>query len=223
MSSLPPKPSATAEAPRDRDLVRLYWPVELRPAFDALFAIDEAMAGVVERSTQPALAAIKLAWWRERLEELDRGTAPAEPRLQAAATELLPRGIAGSELAELEEGWAALLDEQPDVERVAAGGARLFELAARLLAGAHPLIGAAGRLYGHENVARRGLMARHRPIDELDQLSTQRFPKVLRPLTALAALAARDAKRPPPFEPEGTPGRALALIRHRLTGRLPRP
>jgi hypothetical protein len=34
-------------------------------------------------------------------------------------------------------------------------------------------------------------------------------------------LAARDLRRGgPPFEPEATPGRAAALIRHRLFGRL---
>ena len=36
------------------------------------------MADVVARSTEPALGAIKLAWWRERLEELDDGKVPAE-------------------------------------------------------------------------------------------------------------------------------------------------
>ena len=51
------------------------------------------MGDVVARSTEPALGAIKLAWWRERLEELDHGKVPAEPRLQAAAAELLPREI----------------------------------------------------------------------------------------------------------------------------------
>jgi hypothetical protein len=55
---------------------------------------------------------------------------------------------------------------------------------------------------------------------ELQQLSTHRFPKRLRPLTGLAALAARDARRSPPFEPEATPGRSWALIRHRLTGKI---
>jgi 15-cis-phytoene synthase len=74
---------------RDRDLVRLYWPVELRPAFDALFAIDEAMGDVVAKATEPTLGAIKLAWWRERLEQLDEAKVPAEPRLRAAADELL--------------------------------------------------------------------------------------------------------------------------------------
>jgi len=91
------------------------------------------MADVVMRATQPALAAIKLAWWRERLEELDHGKVPAEPRLRAAVSELRPRGITGAELARLEEGWAALLAEQPDSDRALERGARLFALAGRLL------------------------------------------------------------------------------------------
>ena len=32
---------------RDRDLVRLYWPVDLRPTFDALFDLEDAFADVV--------------------------------------------------------------------------------------------------------------------------------------------------------------------------------
>lgn len=181
------------------------------------------MADVVAHSTQPALAAIKLVWWRDRLEELDEGKVPAEPRLQAAARELLPRGLKGVDLAALEAGWATLVAEEPDVENLATAGATLFGLGARLLGSSHPLIEPLGRLYAYEHVARRGLMTMHWPMDELHQLATHSFPKRLRPLTALAALAARDAKRPPPFEPQATPGRAAALIIHRLSGRLPRP
>src|SRR5215211_4208004 len=107
------RPSLIAEL-TDRALVRLYWPFELRSAFDALFAIDDAMGDVVAKATEPALAAIKLAWWRERLQELDTGKVPAEPRLQAAADELLTRDVAGSELAKLEEGWAELLTQHPN-------------------------------------------------------------------------------------------------------------
>jgi hypothetical protein len=143
--------------------------------------------------------------------------------LQAAARELLPRGLKGVELAVLEGGWSTLVAEMPDVEDIATAGARLFGLGARLLGPAHPLIEPLGRLYAYENVSRRGLMTIHWPMDELYQLSTHSFPKRLRPLTAFAALAARDAKRPTPFEPEATPGRAAALIVHRLTGRLPKP
>ena len=205
---------------RDRDLVRLYWPVELRPAFDALFAIDDALGDVVAKATEPALAAIKLAWWRERLQGLDAGEVPAEPRLQAAAEELLPRGISGAALAELEDGWVTLLESEPDIERVASRGARLFAMAASLLGTADPMIEAAGRVYAQESVGRRGLMAGHCPMDDLNQLVRHSFVRRLRPLTGLAALATRDTRRGQRFEPEATPGRAWTLLRHRLTGRI---
>ena len=87
----------------DRALVRLYWPVELRPAFDALFAIDDVMAEIVASSTQPALGAIRLAWWREALDRLDHHPPPPEPRLQAVAAHLLSRGVTGAALATIEE------------------------------------------------------------------------------------------------------------------------
>ena len=200
---------------RDRDLVRLYWPVEIRPAFDPLFAIDDAMGEVVARGTEPALAAIKLAWWRERLEELDRGQVPAEPRLQAAAGDLLPRGVSGGELARLEDGWAALLEADLVLERVAKRGAMLFAMASQLLGAGDPLVETAGRLYGLQTGIRTSTADQ-----ELRQLAGHRFERRLRPLTALAALAARDARRAPDIEPQGTPGRALTLLRHRLTGRI---
>jgi phytoene synthase len=198
---------------RDRDLVRLYWPVELRPAFDALFGIDDAMGEVVARSTEPALGAIKLAWWRDRLQELDGGKVPAEPRLQAAASELLTRGITGADLAELETGWAELFAERPDPERALQRGATLFALAARLLGADSAALPSAGRLYA------AGSWRRRSPISPETFVVTKlpRFSRRLRPLTALAALARRDLVR---SEPEATPRRAWTLLRHRLTGRI---
>ena len=203
---------------RDRDLVRLYWPVDLRPAFDALFGIDGAMAEVVASSTQPALGAIRLAWWREALERLDTMPPPPEPYLQMAAAELLPRGVTGAELAGLEDGWATLLDEQPDVEWIGTRGARLFAMAARLLGDGDPLLDAAGRLYAYGEASRNGWAPHFWPMEEMHMLCRHRFARRLRPLTALARLAARDVKQAPRLEPEATPGRAAALLSHRLFG-----
>jgi phytoene synthase len=203
---------------RDRDLVRLHWPVELRPAFEALFGIDDAMAEVVESSSQPALGAIRLAWWREALERLDHGSPPPEPRLKAAAAELLTRGAQGAELAGLEDGWATILDEQPDAHRIAGRGARLFAIAAKLLKGGDPMLEAAGKLFGLGQAVRSGLAVGTFASVELDRLAGYRFPRRLRPLTALARIAARDVKRAPGIEPEATPGRAAALLSHRLFG-----
>lgn len=167
------------------------------------------MAEVVMNATQPALAAVKLAWWAEALERLDGAGPPAEPRLQAAAAELLPRGLRGSELARLEAGWRALLDEHPDEVAVAERGAVLFGLAARLLEAGHPDLEEAGHRFALRDAARRKLLT------EADGSSPAfRSPRALRPLTALAALAER-----PLNESEATPGRAWTLLRHRITGR----
>lgn len=203
----------------DRHLVRLHWPVELRPAFDALFAIDDALAEVVTSSTQPALGAIRLAWWREALERLDTSPPPPEPRLQAAAAELLPRGVTGAMLAELEAGWAALLEEVPDMKAAGERGTRLFELGARLLGVEFKdeTLGVAGRMFAGADVGRRGI------VDIVPAIPGSGGPRIernARPLTALAVLAARDIRHGgPPFEPEATPGRAVALLAHRLFGK----
>lgn len=193
--------------------------MELRPAFDALFGLDDALEDVVARASQPTLGAIKLAWWNERLAELGAGMAPAEPRLRAVAAELLPRGVTGAALARLTDGWTTLFEEAPDIERAGEGGARLFAIGAGLLGGSDPLLETAGRLYRQEQVAQRQLAPVQWPMDELHQLAGHRFPRALRPLTALAALAARDARRAGD-EAEATPGRSWALIRHRITGRI---
>lgn len=202
----------------DRDLVRLYWPVELRPAFDALFGVDDALSDVVATSTQPALGAIRLAWWREALERLDTNAPPPEPKLQAVASELMPKGVSGKELAALEDGFATLLDEDPDMDRIARRGATLFQIAAKLLGGSDDRLEAAGRLYAVGQAARKGLIEPRFSTEVLQQLAGCRFPKALRPLTALARLAARDLRHVPAIETEATPGRAAALLSHRLSG-----
>ena len=51
-----------------------------------MFDIDDAMWDVVARATQPSLAAVKLAWWRERLEDLDEGKVPVEPEGEAGTS-----------------------------------------------------------------------------------------------------------------------------------------
>ena len=176
------------------------------------------MAEVVASSTQPALGAIRLAWWREALERLDHTPPPAEPRLLAVAEHLVPRGVTGASLAALEDGYASLLDEEPDRDRIGAGGAALFAIGAKLLGANDEHLSTAGRLHAFARAARRGLAAF--PDDLGADVFGHRFAKSLRPLTAFARLAARDVKRAPKLEPEATPARALALLAHRLTGRI---
>jgi len=189
----------------DRELALLHTPARVRPGMRALFAIDAAMEDVVARSTEPTLGRIKLAWWRERLEALDDNPPPAEPRLQAVAEHLLRAGISGAEVAELEAGWATLLDPEPDAALVAGRGAVLFELGGRVLGTSDPKLAEAGAYYA---VATAGFPEAK---DRLESLRHYRLPRSLRPLTMLARAAAHA----------GNPGRrALAMLAHRWTGRI---
>lgn len=188
------------------------------------------MGDVVRTSSQPMLGAIRLAWWRERLEELGAGAVPAEPRLQAAARELLPRGIAGAELAAQGQGWLGMFDEFPwswaSARAIAGRGAILFRLAAELLGPAGERVERAGALWALVDAARHCSDAASRALlaDEararLPEIGSARFAAAARPLTMLAAIAVRDLKLGEPFEAESSPRRVAAMLRHRLTGRL---
>lgn len=220
MSSQPRKPSAIADQAigADRELALLHVPGDLREAFAALFAIDSAMGDVVARSTEPALGRIKLAWWREQLQALDEAPPPAEPRLRAAAGQLLPLGISGAALAKLETGWSTLLDPEVDSALVAERGAALFRIGGQLLGSDDDKLSEAGALYALSSVGRRGVPELFEPARErLERVSGHRFERSVRPLTMLARAAARDLGR---NEPEGSRGRTLAMLAHRWSGRI---
>lgn len=220
MSSPRRRVSATAEQPlgADRELALLHVPSRVREPFAALFALDSAMGDVVARTTEPALGRIKLAWWREQLQALDEAPPPAEPRLIAVAANLLPLGVLGADVAELEAGWATLLDSEVDAGLVAGRGEALFEIGAALLGSEDARLADAGALYALASVGRRGMPQLFEPArDRLARLAGHRFGRRLRPLTMLARAAARDLTRD---EPEGSARRAAAMIAHRWSGRI---
>ena len=149
-------------------------------------------------TTEPLLGEIRLAWWRDRLCELDTQPAPAQPLLQALQARVLPR-LSGAELATLEDGWLARLGGN-----AGEGTAQLFGLAARLLGGDPDEGTYLGQLLA---VAER---------------SPNRTSVLLRPLRALVELAARDAAhagagRPP--EPRGTLSRQALMFKVVALGR----
>ena len=167
-------------------------------------------------ASQPALGAIKLAWWREALDKLDGAPPPPEPRLRAAAFELLPRGLTGRRLAELEDGWLSVIDGTDDPARIEEHGRIMFGLASDLLGRTGPVLASAGAGWALVEVARRTGEPRYLR----SPMRPAHVAKPLRPLTMLSALAARDQSRPWPPEPEATPQRAWTILRHRLTGKL---
>ncbi len=108
-------------------------------------------------SSQPALGAIRLAWWREALERLDTGPAAARTAAAGGGRRAAAARSPGTELAGLEDGWATLLDEEPDIERVGRTrrkAVRHWRPAAWRVRSSWLIV--AGRLYAYRSVFRRG-------------------------------------------------------------------
>jgi 15-cis-phytoene synthase len=210
----------------DRILALSYVPARNRGAVEALWRLDAALGSVLAGGREPMLSRIKLVWWRDALEALDRAPAPGEPVLQALARDVLPRGVAGAEMAAMEAAWSPLLDPDPlgpaELERYAAGrGGRLFRLSARLLGQDGAPIEQAGRAWALADLARHSNAAdADAALAILRAIAPPpRLPGPLRPLGMLAALARRDAQPDRQrWEPQGSPRRMGRMLRHRLTG-----
>jgi len=177
---------------------------------------------VVATTSDPRLGAIRMAWWRERLEDLDKGVLPVgEPRLQAIQRQLIARSVSGLELSKLEDAWLPLLDAFPWGEQAAEGlrlrGRTLFGIGGRLLGGKPGDAQAAGALWSlvdgathcSDGDSREYLC--HAAREALKDVP-KRMPGELRPLTVLAALSAYDLR------PGGRLGRVGAAMAHRLRG-----
>jgi phytoene synthase len=176
---------------------------------------------VVSSTTEPALGAIRLAWWRERLEEVDEGVVPAEPRLSDIARQLLGRGITGEELSKLEDAWLPLLQPFPWGEEVTEGlklrGRILFGVGARLLGGDLASAEAAGELWSLIDAAQHCSdgQSRKKLLDAARVVRVGKVPGKLRPLTILAATAVANVRNP-----SSGVARGMAAVHHRLTGRI---
>lgn len=197
-------------------------PARVRAALATLWTLDLALADVVATSTDARLGAIRLAWWRERLEELDTGTAPpGEPRLSAIARQLLSRGVTGAELSRLEDAWLPLLEPFPWGEAQAEGlklrGRILFGIGARLLGGRWEDAAGAGALWSLIDGARHCSDAHSRAflLSRVEGIELPaKVPRRIRSLTVLAAIAASDV-----LDPASGVARGMAAVRHRVTGR----
>lgn len=166
-----------------------------------------------------------MAWWRERLENLDTKGEPAgEPRLRAVRRQLVERGITGLQLSKLEDAWLPLLEPFPWSDSAAEGfrlrGRILFGAGARLLGGDPAEAEPAGALWSLVDGATHCSDADSRHLlcaaarSQLAQVP-ERLSAKIRPLTILAALAAYDLR------PGGRLGRVGVAMAHRMRGTIP--
>ncbi|MFL6844825.1 MAG: squalene/phytoene synthase family protein [Allosphingosinicella sp.] len=215
-----------AQLDPDRILALAYVPARHRAAVGALWRLDAALGDALAAGREPMIARIKLAWWREALERLDREPAPAEPVLRDLAEHVLPH-LSGESLARMEEGWAVLpsteaLGAEDLAAYASARGGRLFALTARLLGGTQPGLEEAGEAWALVELARHCTTSEDSDVAlaaARERGIPARWPASLRPLGMLTALAARDSDPArPPWERRGSPARMWRMLRHRITG-----
>jgi phytoene synthase len=189
--------------------------------------LDLVFADIVSTSSDRHLGAIRLAWWRERLEDLDQGhDVPAEPRLQALSAQLLERGIRGAQLSQLEDGWLPLLEPFPwgpgQAEALSFRGSMLFRIGARLLRSDESAAAAAGAVWSLVDGARHCSDRASRALLMEEARSAladvpARMPRRIRGLTVVGAIAATEL-----FGDGDGARRLKAAIAHRLFGTFPR-
>jgi phytoene synthase len=209
----------TSERP-DIDLAIGYMPLG-RDAARALFALDRQLAGIVARASEPLVGQMRLTWWREAIEALDRTPPPAEPILRALAEHVLPGGVHGAALAAITDGWEALL-EQPlgdaAIARHGERGAVLFAALAQLSGADDACVPDAGRGWALADLARHladGQTAQQTAAlagQHLARIRHHRWSRAGRALGALAVLARSDLDGAAPTR------RMARMVRMRLTG-----
>jgi|GEM_PF-95348 len=171
-------------------LALAYAPKATKGQWLTLMALDMRLAGVVRSAREPILAQMRLAWWRDRLNDKAANWPKGEPLLAAMHCWNDQHGA----LIGLVDGWEALLGEAP--------------LAAEsLLALADGRAVACAALSPHAEVSR---MARGWALADLaahvsdaqeqlllaDQLAAHdwrasRLPRAMRPLVVLHGIASR--------------------------------
>jgi phytoene synthase len=134
-------------------------PEAARAALHALWAVDEALGKVLATGREPMVSRIRLAWWREALERLDREPPPKEPVLQGAAAHILPARLTGADLAAMEEGgsrsWATIpSSRKPSTSTQARRGGVLFTLGATAARRFTDGVDAAGEAWALTDLAR---------------------------------------------------------------------
>ena len=197
---------------------------ESRPVLEDLFALDRRLADAGRQASEPIIAQMKLAWWRDRFAQ-DRSDWPkGEPLLERLAG----WNADVSQLGTLVDGWEALLEDGPlsddAIMAFGEGHADAWSLASRALDQTGSSLEHAALLWSLANLAqhcsspedadRVRAVARHRGL--VDQ-APPRLPRALRPLAVLAALGRRSLRAGRPILSGG--GDFLAGVRTGMLGR----
>lgn len=216
----------------ERQLVLSYAGGNRQARLAALFALDDTLGQILQTTREPLVGQMRLTWWHGALAALDIAPPPAQPVLEALAAEVLPRGVTGSQLAAMIDGWEALLEAEDldaaTIERHAvARGRGLFLAAATVLeCPSRDPVGEAGIGWALADLVRHvrdravAERAAHLAQASLAVATGRRWSRAGRPLGALAQVARMDLAVPLDVPiAHGAPRRVARLALFRLTGR----
>jgi 15-cis-phytoene synthase len=189
--------SLVAALPAVARLALVYAPARSRRQTLALLALDARLATLIRRSSEPMLAQLRLAWWREAIAQDPAKWPEGEPVLAA----LRSWGARASAVSALVDGWEALTAAPPlATPQIAAfAEGRAGAAAALALALDRPQDAEAarqlGRIWAIEDLAMR--LAREDERAAALSLSEEQgsLPRVGRPLRALRILAGLSRRR----------------------------
>ena len=199
-----------------------YAPGSARTDTLTLLALDTRLADILRQRSEPLIAQLKLAWWRDRLREEPAHWPGGEPLLARLAGWRNAGALVG-----LVDGWEALLAEtlsEPAMLAFADGRAAGWQvLADRIGDGSgaddagHTARGwALADLALHLSAGAEADLARVLALEHNAGLTA--LPRALRPLAVLRGLALRAVRRGSGEALDG-PGAAILALRIGLAGR----
>lgn len=212
--------SLTDSLPPAQRLALAYAPGTAKPAVLALFALDARLAQAIRQASEPIMAQMRLAWWRDQLR--------LEPERRERSDELVRAlDVLGGEeeaLLGLVDGWENLLSEQLDVKAFGQARGGGFAALARVLGQPDfaQQAGQAGRRFSLADLAANLADPEERQAVLAAAAGEGRariaLPRGLRSLAVLDGLARRSlAGGGAPLI--GGPGAFFAAIRLGLAGR----
>lgn len=197
-----------------------YAPASVRGAVTALLALDDHLGNLIRQASEPMLAQMRLAWWRQELANPPETRARGNPILAAIAEHWQ---VAEVGLIEMVDGWENILAEPPIsvsvIQKFASGRAQPWVALGEYLEASvqREAISLAGQRWALADLCSQMQPGEERDLafgvaENLSQKGNG-LPKALRSLAILDGLARKS------LASGGTPlfsGRRSALIALRL-------